>query len=187
MRRILLGFEKLSFNEVSSFAMIYKNYILEGLSQFRKFTLNLEDLELEEGSENIIELINLNKDLVVLEEEMTSTYQDHRTLPSTKWTKKQCDWYVSKQVSLIQNCENQADDPLKIDKIVQDIISNDPDMSQVHYLSYLNSLRIQDFCQAVKSLYWSSDRNCFQSEAFLNPECTITNDNNDKLSEDVDR
>ena len=41
-----------------------------------------------------------------------------------------------------------------------------------------------NFCQAVKSLYWSSDRNCFQSEAFLNPDAV---NDNDKLSEDVDR
>ena len=179
----MLGFEKLSFNEVSNFAMIYQNYILEGVKQFRKFTLSLEDLELQEGDESF-ELIHLNKEFGVLEDELTSTIQDDLILPSTRWTKKQSDWYVSKQVSLIQSCENQADDPQKIDKIVQDIISNDPDMSQVHYLSYLNSLRVQDFCQAVKSLYWSSDRNCFQSEAFLNPDAV---NDNDKLSEDVDR
>ena len=183
LRRIMLGFEKLSFNEVSNFATIYQNYILEGLSDFRQFTLQLEESESESGRS--FEIVQLNEEFDELEDEMANSFRDRLILPSTKWTKKQSDWYVSKQVTLIQSCENQADDPQKIEKIVQDIVGNDPDMSQVHYLSYLNSLRVQDFCQAVKSLYWSSDRNCFQSEAFLNPDNNVTD--NDKISDDADR
>ena len=61
------------------------------------------------------------------------------------------------------------------------IISDNPDLSQVHYLAYLNALRTNDYCTAVKSLYWSFDRSC-QCESFLNPEMDT-----DKLSEEVDR
>ena len=175
LRKIILGFEKLSFSEVSSFAGIFQNYVCEGLSHFRQFT------HLLENENDHLEVLSLNKELDEIEEEIRSSENSNIT---TKWTRKQSDFYVSKQVALLQNCENHADDPAKIETIVKAIIATDPDMSQVHYLSYLNSLRIQDFCQAVKSLYWSSDRSCFQSESFFNPD---TANDNDKMGEDADR
>ena len=188
LRRIMLGFEKLSFSEVSSFAGIFQGYIHEGLPYFKKFTFILEDYcsndSYGQDMNEALEVLNLNKELDTIEEDMRS--YEPVAITNTKWTRKQSDLYVSKQVALLQNCENHADSPTKIENIVKTIIASDPDMSQVHYLSYLNSLRIHDFCQAVKSLYWSSDRSCFQSESFYCPENSQSNDN-EKLSEDADR
>ena len=81
----------------------------------------------------------------------------------------------------MQSSESNADSPKTVEDTVKKIISDNPDLSQVHYLAYLNALRTNDYCTAVKSLYWSFDRSC-QCESFLNPEMDI-----DKLSEEVDR
>lgn len=74
-----------------------------------------------------------------------------------------------------------ADSPTIIEETVQKIIKSNPDLSQVHFLAYLNGLRCQDFCSAIKSLYWSFDRGC-QSEIFNNPDPDV-----EKMNEEADR
>ena len=101
--------------------------------------------------------------------------------PESKWSQKQSDFYVSKQVALLQSSESNADDPKTIEETVEKIIHQNPDLAQVHYLAYLNALRTKDYCEAVKSLYWSFDRSC-QCESILNPEMDT-----EKLTEEVDR
>ena len=86
----------------------------------------------------------------------------------TKWTRKQCDMYISKQVELLQTSESHADSPQKIKETVKQILADNPDLPQVHYLSYLNSLRLNDFCDSIQSLYKSFDQSC-KSAAFRNP------------------
>ena len=51
----------------------------------------------------------------------------------------------------------------------------------INILKNVNIFRTNDYCTAVKSLYWSFDRSC-QCESFLNPEMDT-----EKLSEEVDR
>ena len=61
--------------------------------------------------------------------------------PESKWSQKQSDFYVSKQVALLQSSESNADDPKTIEETVEKIIHHNPDLAQVHYLAYLNALR----------------------------------------------
>ena len=93
----------------------------------------------------------------------------------SKWTKKHCDMYISKQVELLQTSESHADSPEVIKKTVDQILTDNPDLPQVHYLAYLNSLRLNDYCAAIKSLYKSFDQ-CCTSAAFKNPEIALDND-----------
>ena len=62
-------------------------------------------------------------------------------LQESKWSQKQSDFYVSKQVAFLQSSENNADDPKTIEETVKKIIGANPDLSQIHYLAYLNALR----------------------------------------------
>ena len=93
----------------------------------------------------------------------------------SKWTKKHCDMYISKQVELLQTSESHADSPEIIKETVDQILNDNPDLPQVHYLAYLNSLRLNDYCAAIKSLYKSFDQ-CCTSAAFKNPEIALDND-----------
>lgn len=102
---------------------------------------------------------------------------------SSKWTKKHCDMYISKQVELLQTSESHADSPEVIKKTVEQILTDNPDLPQVHYLAYLNSLRINDYCGAIKSLYKSFDQ-CCKSAAFKNPDIAL---DNDKPNDESDR
>ena len=82
-------------------------------------------------------------------------------------------------MELLQISEIHADPAADIDKIIAGIMQSHPDLHQAQYLSYLNALRVNDFCSAVKSLYWSFDRSC-QSDAFLQPDLP-------EVSEEADR
>ena len=62
-------------------------------------------------------------------------------IQESKWSQKQSDFYVSKQVAFLQSSESNADDPKTIEETVKKIIGDNPDLSQVHYLAYLNALR----------------------------------------------
>jgi anaphase-promoting complex subunit 5 len=102
-----------------------------------------------------------------------------------KWSRQQSELYIAKQVELLQCSEAAADSPEAIDTIAQRIIETNPDLAQVHYLTYLNSLRLNEFCDAVKSLYWCFDRGC-QSEDFYHPDSSGLNDDL-KMTEEIDR
>ena len=106
-----------------------------------------------------------------------------RHIHKSKWTKKHCDMYISKQVELLQTSESHADSPEAIKETVNQILIDNPDLPQVHYLAYLNSLRLNDYCAAIKSLYKSFDQ-CCKSAAFKNPEIAL---DNDKPNDEADR
>ena len=133
LRRILLGFEKLSFMEVSNFAAIFKNY-------FSPEILRKNDIEMMEESQNSSEILNFMGEISKLNESIFEDFPAKNSKPQN-WTQKQSDLYVSKQVSLLQSSEMNADEPKKIEEIVQKITQQNPDLAQVHYLAYLNGLR----------------------------------------------
>ena len=110
-------------------------------------------------------------------------YDMIRYIHKSKWTKKHCDMYISKQVELLQTSESHADSPEVIKETVDQILNDNPDLPQVHYLAYLNSLRINDYCAAIKSIYKSFDQ-CCKSAAFKNPEIAL---DNDKPNDESDR
>jgi len=178
IRRILLGFEKLSFTEVSNFAAIFKQYCCDGLTILLEYQPEISSQSELSALVEFTQEMNKSIGKILTENRITNARFNKS---ESKWSQKQSDFYVSKQVALLQSSESNADSPKKVEDTVKKIISDNPDLSQVHYLAYLNALRTNDYCTAVKSLYWSFDRSC-QCESFLNPEMDT-----DKLSEEVDR
>ena len=69
-----------------------------------------------------------------------------------KWSRKESELYIAKQVELLQSVENAADSPEKIDEIVGKIMKSNPDLAEVHFLQYLNSMRVNEYCQAMHQL-----------------------------------
>ncbi len=183
-RKIILGFEKLSFTEVSNFSTIFKDYYLKGFDVIQQSDFEMMDALENHKSNFMPEYVNLARDTFSNSRQFVEIFEETqlRSPEKSKWTQRQSDLYVSKQVCLIQSSEMNADNPKTIEKTVQEILNDNPDLPQVHYLNYLNSLRVNDFCSAVKSLYWSFDRGCQCSEIFHNPEMDV-----EKLNEEADR
>lgn len=174
IRRILLGFEKLSFTEVSNFAASFKQYYTSGFHII--FKHDQESIEESQGP-----LLSYYDEMSKITEKFQMMEDDFVHISENTWTQKQGDLYVSKQVALLQYSEMNADSPAEIESTVSKIIQTNPDLSQVHFLAYLNGLRCQDFCSAIKSLYWSFDRGC-QCEIFHNPDPDV-----EKMNEEADR
>ena len=139
-----------------------------------------------EFSNRIKELVERQKEEMNQNDEKLHSGDNYNIachIHKSKWTKKHCDMYISKQVELLQTSESHADSPEVIKKTVDQILTDNPDLPQVHYLAYLNSLRINDYCGAIKSLYKSFDQ-CCKSAAFKNPDIAL---DNDKPNDESDR
>ena len=104
------------------------------------------------------------------------------------WTRRQAELFIAQQVSLLQNNESLALPPPKLQEKIRDILRANPDYAEAvsqcdsfnmrhilkslltislthfflfsqHYLSYLNCLRVREYCGAIDSLFHCFDRN----------------------------
>lgn len=71
---------------------------------------------------------------------------------SARLTRKQAELYIANQVELLQTAEVHAESPEQIDQVVKTILRYNPDLAQAHFLSYMNCLRVKDYCDAVHNL-----------------------------------
>ncbi len=193
LRRLNLGFEKLSFADVTNFSHLTRCYFNEGLPTLERlleesagseridpslfsFRAGLEPTTLKSlDREHSQVLLNSREEqkkvLESLKEDETSyfvhSYSSNRDRHSTvqfpgeqKWTRMEAEPYIAKQVELLQNVESAADNYDKIEEIVAKIVDANPDLAEVHFLHYMNSLRTNEFCQSMHQLRWCFDRSC---------------------------
>lgn len=169
LRRIIIFFDKLTFSQVVAVYRSFKAYfyraklsgtdlgcVLEnytaGTSALPDSVLS-EDMEISSAIENDFKLSSpcanskLNTDVLALEGEAVS------------WTRRQAELFIAQQVNLLQNNESQALPPPKLQEKIRDILDANPDYAEAHYLSYLNCLRVREYCGAIDSLFHCFDRN----------------------------
>ncbi|XP_019547574.3 anaphase-promoting complex subunit 5 [Aedes albopictus] len=84
---------------------------------------------------------------------------------SSKWSTKQAELFVAQQSTLLQNNEMDALKPKEMQTRLNEIIHDHPLYSQAYFLSYMNSVRVRDFFNAVDALHRSFDRNTLNSMA----------------------
>ena len=68
-------------------------------------------------------------------------------------THKQAELYIANQVELLQTAEVHAHRPEQIENVVKAILKHNPDLAQAHFLSYLNCLRVNEYCDALSNLH----------------------------------
>lgn len=69
------------------------------------------------------------------------------------WSPRQAELFIAQQVNLLSTNESVALDPPSLQQKLRDILRANPDHFDVHYLSYLNCLRVKEFCGAVNSIH----------------------------------
>ncbi|XP_077987048.1 anaphase-promoting complex subunit 5-like [Glandiceps talaboti] len=150
VRRMILAFDKLSFSQVSSLYKLLIKYcrqsddckIIQDLDEDRKLTK--EDLICEE------------------EEEDPDTNEGKSCfLSGGTFSQKQAEYFIAHQAGLLQSRENQALQPQDMQKQISELLRGNPGLAEAHYLSYLNNLRINEFCNTVHELYRYSDKHAF--------------------------
>ncbi|KAJ8919973.1 hypothetical protein NQ315_006503 [Exocentrus adspersus] len=87
-----------------------------------------------------------------------------------QWSKRQAELFIATQAALLENKESSALSPPELQKRISSILKSNPDLAGAHFLSYLNYLRVDEFCAAMDSLLHCFDRNvdpdlkCFNDE-----------------------
>lgn len=130
VRRMLIFFEKLAFDQVVTLYNDLKKYVERKVN-------NPENPNISE--------INKQGD--------SGPYKT-----KTIWGGRQAELLVAQQAHALQTDEHKALPPIELQALVQDLLKSTPYNADAHYLSYLNCIRVSDFCGAVDSLYHCFDR-----------------------------
>ncbi|EFN74692.1 Anaphase-promoting complex subunit 5 [Camponotus floridanus] len=130
VRRMLIFFEKLAFDQVVTLYNDLKKYVERKIN-------NPENSDISE--------INKQGD--------SGPYK-----AKTIWGGRQAELLVAQQAHALQTDEHKALPSIELQALVQDLLKSTPYNADAHYLSYLNCIRVSDFCGAVDSLYHCFDR-----------------------------
>ncbi|KAL8617636.1 hypothetical protein ACOMHN_038028 [Nucella lapillus] len=74
------------------------------------------------------------------------------------FSQKQMEFFISQQTSLLSMDENRALSPKQLQKKLSSMLEQHPDIAEAHFLSYLNNLRVKEYCTALHNLYHYFDR-----------------------------
>ncbi|XP_032656479.1 anaphase-promoting complex subunit 5 isoform X2 [Chelonoidis abingdonii] len=146
LRHMILAYNKLSFSQV------YKLYT--ALQQYyqndeKKTEIDETDMELTNTEELEGKMEKEELDVPLREEEISC---------SGPLSQKQAEYFLSQQASLLKNDETKALTPAFLQKELNNLLKFNPDFAEAHYLSYLNSLRVQDVFSSTHSLLHYFDR-----------------------------
>ncbi|XP_075290847.1 anaphase-promoting complex subunit 5 isoform X1 [Opisthocomus hoazin] len=146
LRHMILAYNKLSFSQV------YKLYT--ALQQY------FQNEEKKNGTdENDMELTNAEELEGKMEkEELDVPLREEEVSCSGPLSQKQAEYFLSQQASLLKNDETKALTPASLQKELNNLLKFNPDFAEAHYLSYLNSLRVQDVFSSTHSLLHYFDR-----------------------------
>uniref|UniRef100_A0A8C5LPB1 Anaphase-promoting complex subunit 5 n=1 Tax=Leptobrachium leishanense TaxID=445787 RepID=A0A8C5LPB1_9ANUR len=150
LRHMILAYNKLSFSQVYKLYTSLQNYYQSEKGKPASKAENDEtDMELTSTEEDDCELEKEDLDLPIGEEELAC---------NGPLSQKQAEYFLSQQASLLKNDESKAFTPVLLQKELNNLLKFNPDFAEAHYLSYLNSLRVQDVFSSTHSLLHYFDR-----------------------------
>ncbi|XP_068937901.1 anaphase-promoting complex subunit 5 isoform X2 [Petaurus breviceps papuanus] len=147
LRHMILAYNKLSFSQV------YKLYTaLQEYFQNAEKKAAAEEAEMDMTSPEGQLLGTMER------EELDVPSRDEEISCSGPLSQKQAEYFLSQQASLLKNDETKALTPASLQKELNNLLKFNPDFAEAHYLSYLNSLRVQDVFSSTHSLLHYFDR-----------------------------
>ncbi|KAK1156423.1 anaphase-promoting complex subunit 5-like [Acipenser oxyrinchus oxyrinchus] len=151
MRHMVLAYNKLSFSQV------YKLYT--ALQQYYQSYERKDSPAAEPAEDTDMELTNTEELGGKMEkEELDLTPSDDEVSTRGPLSQKQAEYFLAQQAYLLKNDENKALDPASLQKELNNMLKFNPDFAEAHYLSYLNSMRVQDIFNSTDSLLHYFDR-----------------------------
>ncbi|XP_028914632.1 anaphase-promoting complex subunit 5 [Ornithorhynchus anatinus] len=146
LRHMILAYNKLSFSQVYKLYTALQQYFKDSE---KKATVEETDMELTNPEELGGKMEKEELDGPLREEEISC---------SGPLSQKQAEYFLSQQASLLKNDETRALTPASLQKELNNLLKFNPDFAEAHYLSYLNSLRVQDVFSSTHSLLHYFDR-----------------------------
>ncbi|XP_010157353.1 PREDICTED: anaphase-promoting complex subunit 5 isoform X2 [Eurypyga helias] len=146
LRHMILAYNKLSFSQVYKLYTALQQYFQ---NDEKKNGIDENDMELANTEELEGKMEKEELDVPLREEEISC---------SGPLSQKQAEYFLSQQASLLKNDETKALAPASLQKELNNLLKFNPDFAEAHYLSYLNSLRVQDVFSSTHSLLHYFDR-----------------------------
>lgn len=141
IRRMLLAFDKLSFSLVTKLCNKFFAYYDAAFGCISESLCTSEiGISEPQDSEEALE---------------DSDFDEIPVLAS----QKQAEFFIAQQAALLQINENEALSPLQLQQKIRELLKGNPELAEAHYLSFLNSLRVKEYCGAIENLYHHFDRN----------------------------
>lgn len=144
LRRMLLAFDKLSFSQVTKLYRNYTTYYETAFPVIKDSDASSEFMDICDSKSS-----PSTRNDTELEEVIGKGQASH----------KQAELFIAQQAALIQTNEKEAIPPAVLQSHIRDLLKDNPDLAEAHYLSYLNALRVKEYCGAVNHLYHCFDRN----------------------------
>ncbi|XP_063820495.1 anaphase-promoting complex subunit 5 isoform X1 [Pseudophryne corroboree] len=154
LRHMILAYNKLSFSQVYKLYTSLQNYFQSNKGKTASKTENEEaEMELtnteEEEDDEERKMEKEDLDFPIVEEDLAC---------NGPLSQKQAEYFLAQQASLLKNDESKALSPVLLQKELNNLLKFNPDFAEAHYLSYLNSLRVQDVFSSTHSLLHYFDR-----------------------------
>lgn len=165
--RIMLYLDRLTFVQLSSLYKSFCLYYQKGRPGLICRTLSKEKLNSMEQSQQTPTSPEENKPEQCLR--LATVIDKDNNFGEHQWSLKQAELYIAQQANLLQLNEQKALPPNILQKIIKQIVNDLPEYPDVHFLSFLNCLRVKEFCGAQDSLY-----NCFDRSIFAGQNNTLS-------------
>lgn len=168
IRRIMVFFNKMQFLQTEAVikeVKIHCSAILNKIPGLK--TKKVVSNEKEELSSEAIEMIKITKTINEIIEMININYrgsfnQNSKYYNARSWSPRQVELFIAQQVKLLKINESVALDPPTLQLKLRDILRANPDHFDVHYLNYLNCLRVKEYCGAVNSVQHYFSRQTFR-------------------------
>uniref|UniRef100_A0A8K9Y3M4 Anaphase-promoting complex subunit 5 n=1 Tax=Oncorhynchus mykiss TaxID=8022 RepID=A0A8K9Y3M4_ONCMY len=157
MRHMLLAYNKLSFSQVYKLYKALQQYYHSHYAQPGDVQVGLptlaaddSDMDLTSTEDNVGERME--------KEELDTAPLHESELSRGPLSQKQAEYFLARQAYLLKNDENKALKPSALQDELNNMLKFNPDFAEAHYLSYLNSMRVQDIFISTHSLLHYFDR-----------------------------
>ncbi|XP_026487717.2 anaphase-promoting complex subunit 5 [Vanessa tameamea] len=163
LRRIMLYLNKLTFVQVASLYKSFCIYYQKGRPGLMMRSLSKEKLNNVEvptvgtATSPVIPEESKPQELLM---KMNIIERDN-SFEECQWSRKQAELFTAQQANLMQINEKKAMPAKQLQKIIMQIMNDIPEYPDIHFLSFLNCIRMKEFCGAQDSLY-----NCFDRAVF---------------------
>ncbi|XP_048857249.1 anaphase-promoting complex subunit 5 isoform X2 [Brienomyrus brachyistius] len=160
MRHMLLAYNKLSFSQVYKLYIALQHYYVAGTGggtwrATADVDMDLNEMELT-GTEDAAGAKAEKEDLdtgPMQEAELIDESQ--RRCPLSQ---KQAEYFLVRQAYLLKTDENKALKAAALQEELNNMLKFNPDFAEAHYVTYLNSMRVQDIYTSTHSLLHYFDR-----------------------------
>uniref|UniRef100_A0A2S2NUA0 Anaphase-promoting complex subunit 5 n=1 Tax=Schizaphis graminum TaxID=13262 RepID=A0A2S2NUA0_SCHGA len=168
LRRVMVFFNKMQFLQTEAVIKEVRTHCIMEMKKIVGLTpKEIVIIEKEDTSPEGIEMVKITKTINGIIEMINTNYQGSSNQNSKynkarSWSPRQVELFIAQQVKLLKINESVALDPPTLQQKLKEILRANPDHFDVHYLNYLNCLRVKEYCGAVNSVQHYFSRQTFR-------------------------